>query len=256
MHVACQRTGFSLLEMIVVMGIIAILMTLLAPTVNSARKNARQADCRSNLRQFGIALTAYRADHAGKNPAWMSNLYPKYIDARDVYVCKSDPNRGEGAIVPKRLVSAHHVSSYPETIDNSQNRVSSGETSEPRHAEQNRDVAANSYFYEFSAADCSWKPGMTWNEAKEQQLQIGDTANGGGDPGNPVPYSTSRMPIIRCWHHWDESVITGYGDENAKIGNHSSRLPMTINVAYAGNVFVAPPWWEGRLEPGVRRLAQ
>ncbi len=244
-HGACQVHGFSLLEVLAVVVIVGMLLGLLAPMVNHARKGARQADCRSNLRQFGMALTVYRAEHNGANPPWMSSLYPKYVDTREVYVCKSDMRRGLGPIVPEGLRQRGSVQEFRETIDNE---------SASRHPEQNRDVRANSYFYEFSAADCSWKSGMTWSQAKEEQLRFGDAANGGSRE-NPVPYSTSRMPIIRCWHHYAESRTKGYRrNADGSRSNHLSNAePLTLNVAYAGNVFVAPPWWEGRPEPGDSR---
>ncbi len=243
-HGACQQRGFTLLEMLAVVVVVGVLLGLVTPMVNHARKGARQADCRSNLRQFGMALTVYRAEHNGANPPWLSSMFPKYIDTRAVYLCKSDRFRGEGAIIPQAL--QQRVSEFPETIDN--------RSASPRHPLQNRDVGANSYFYEFSAADCSWRPGMSWSQAKEEQLRFGDAANGGSRE-NPVPYSTSRMPIIRCWHHYAESKTSGVvrsptGSRGTRISNAE---PLTLNVAYAGNVFVAPPWWEGRLEPGETR---
>jgi hypothetical protein len=74
----------------------------------------------------------------------------------------------------------------------------------------------------------------------------------GGTLANPAPYSTSRMPIIRCWHHYAESRTIGYlkNKDGSRSETLSYNQPLTLNVAYAGNVFTAPPWWEGRAEPG------
>jgi prepilin-type N-terminal cleavage/methylation domain-containing protein len=50
-----RRTGFTLVELVVVLGIIGILLGLLVPAVFYAIERARRAACASNLRQFGVA---------------------------------------------------------------------------------------------------------------------------------------------------------------------------------------------------------
>jgi len=53
--------GFTLVELLVVLGIIAILLAILLPAVQTAREASRQSSCRNNLRQIGIALLNYEA---------------------------------------------------------------------------------------------------------------------------------------------------------------------------------------------------
>jgi len=53
------RRGFTLIELVVVIGIIALLVALLLPAVNHARKQARQVQCAANLRQLALAFNLY-----------------------------------------------------------------------------------------------------------------------------------------------------------------------------------------------------
>jgi len=57
--------AFTLVELLVVIGIIALLISILLPALNKARESSRVAACLSNLRQLGIIHQAYVADYKG-----------------------------------------------------------------------------------------------------------------------------------------------------------------------------------------------
>lgn len=63
-----KRRAFTLIEVLVVLGIVALLAAILFPAFNSARGKARQASCQNNLHQIGLAISLYAQDSDGKFP--------------------------------------------------------------------------------------------------------------------------------------------------------------------------------------------
>ena len=86
-----RRRAFTLVELLVVIGIIVLLIAILLPTLKAARERANRIKCASNLRQIGIALRIYAHDNKGHFPrtlykpkesvmAWWGDPWRNYDD--------------------------------------------------------------------------------------------------------------------------------------------------------------------------------
>ena len=95
-----RRAGFTLVELLVVIAIIAILASLLLPTLARAKQRSQRAACVSNLKQIGLAFLLYLDDHRDRFPDQrdMKNTLPGGFRPWTSWP-PSDPRAGWGASV-------------------------------------------------------------------------------------------------------------------------------------------------------------
>jgi len=119
-----RSTGFTLIELLVVMVIIALLVGLLLPALGRAKEEAKKTQCRSNLRQIGLAATMYATDNKDYTPVaygyagdnqHMSDPDGAYgfLSAQFYMIAMHDSNKGNG----NWWGSGNYVDYYDATYD-------------------------------------------------------------------------------------------------------------------------------------------
>ena len=99
------REGFTLVELLVVMGIIALLAGLGLPALLHAKRVAYRASCASNLRGVGFAFRMYLQEHndimpvAASMPSLQLNDDPRIADVLSSYLESEEGLRCPGVLV-------------------------------------------------------------------------------------------------------------------------------------------------------------
>jgi len=108
-----RQPGFTLLEMVVVIGIVTVLIGILIPGLTHSRRIAKQTACLTGLRQVGVGVSTYAMDNDGSipygpkaPPPSATNFYPKTGNVTSLISLKSGAPVGLGLLLDRHMTGA------------------------------------------------------------------------------------------------------------------------------------------------------
>ncbi len=260
--------GFTLTEVLIVIGIIGILIGLLFPALEASRRSARETVCMNNLKQFGIGVKLYQTDFRDEYPMWLSQMRQSYLQAGpDLWACPLDSSHGKQGGRPDWII---HDRQYSEANDLPLSSFTpldlaycSATSCVPRRTAEgtpnyrDEEVKACSYLYEFTGEKCTWltsqygtaMPGDPWRVAKMYEVEQAfiDGVRIG-----------SLVPVVRCFFHipvqkdgnlHDPYKTTGSGVNTQTVVDDphpdpNNRNVFNLRVTFNVNKSWPTSWWK------------
>jgi len=193
--------AFTLVELLVIIGIISLLISILLPALGKARESANRISCASRLRQLNVGLISYTIANKGWLPAMHATSAPLITD--EIWVAPEGKWVGHGRLYEQGYIKTLEAFFCPTT---------------------NQTLSVFSYDFNIPKAGVIGGPASNMNSGYEARLNY--TWRIANPPFNP-PSKTYVLLTDVCRGTW----VSGHG--GFQDGNPNKRSKAGWNVAYS-----------------------
>jgi prepilin-type N-terminal cleavage/methylation domain-containing protein len=221
--VQMRRKGFTLIELLVVISIIALLLSILVPSLSKAKKSAQLVLCRNNLHQWAVAIEAFATEHEGTAPlsttyGWtgtkVTASYPNemYLDRYNMHAINDKD-------LQKKMISQEAIAPYLVGFNDKGMR-----TTDPGSPGNFSDYPDN------------WQLDGVWRCPSAKRQELGDTLERLTEAGRS--YFRLDYSYIGRVDLWDDTMFqrsqTQSVDKGALVGKYpsSGRIMLTDTIFY------------------------